>query len=79
MTPPVINCPEDVTVNTDPGLYYATVNISMPTAFGTYIQGVPTSFRGQILSVLILLTQLALFSLQDFIVQKAPTVVKSIV
>ena len=48
MTPPVINCPEDVTVNTDPGLYYATVNISMPTAFGTYIQGVPTSFRGQI-------------------------------
>ena len=79
MTPPVINCPEDVTVNTDPGLYYATVNISMPTAFGTYIQDVPTSFRGQILSVLILLIQLALFRLQDFIVQKAPTVVKSIV
>ena len=34
ITPPVLNCPRDIWVNTDPGLYYATLNLTMPLGTG---------------------------------------------
>ena len=32
--PPVINCTEDMVVSTEPGLYYATLNLTMPVGHG---------------------------------------------
>ena len=37
-TPPQINCPENVIINTDPELYYATLNLSLPNGFGKYLK-----------------------------------------
>ena len=36
-TPPQINCPENVIMNTDPELYYATLNLSLPNGFGKFL------------------------------------------
>ena len=33
-TAPVINCTQDMVVSTDPGLYYATLNLTMPLGHG---------------------------------------------
>ena len=33
-TPPQIHCPRDVIVKTDPELYYATLNMSLPKGLG---------------------------------------------
>ena len=32
--PPVINCTQDMVVSTEPGLYYATLNLTMPVGHG---------------------------------------------
>ena len=33
-TPPEVNCPQNLTVNTDPEMYFATLNISLPNGSG---------------------------------------------
>ena len=41
ITPPQIDCPADVVVNSDPGLYYATLDLNMPK--GKDNSGIPPS------------------------------------
>ena len=36
-TPPEVNCPQNLTVTTDPEMYFATLNISLPNGTGTYL------------------------------------------
>ena len=35
VTPPVLSCPENITVSTDDGLHYATLNMTLPVSQGT--------------------------------------------